>query len=311
MPFNEIDGKDDLERAEKLVQKCIEVRGVKIKITEVPIPVPYGSAFEGERVRKDDMRVEFGGKRSHAFEFLRMRRLDEVEDGKIDVVGPDLDEIEGGRAHGPRHRRGRGGPQDADGLRAGPRAPVPPLHQRRRGRAAHRPARHRLDPHQQGRRGQGLQPRALRRDPARPLPRRCSAPSSTRCRSPSTPSRTRSTRCSQVAREAYDERNERMADLTDDTVDDVLLAARCARASRPTTSASSRPSAWVCAARTTGSTARRRYEINPTGPNQPIPKGLVIDPVKGEFSGPNEYIYQNSNQFGGAGVTSTPSWQRF
>ena len=38
MPFNEIEGKDDLERAEKLVQKCIEVRGVKIKITEVPDP---------------------------------------------------------------------------------------------------------------------------------------------------------------------------------------------------------------------------------------------------------------------------------
>jgi acetyl-CoA synthase len=47
MPFNEIQGKDDLERAEKIVQKCIEVRGVKVRVTEVPIPVPYGSAFEG------------------------------------------------------------------------------------------------------------------------------------------------------------------------------------------------------------------------------------------------------------------------
>ena len=54
MPFNEIPGKDDLERAEKLVQKCIEVRGVKVKVTKVPMPVPYGSAFEGEVVRKDD-----------------------------------------------------------------------------------------------------------------------------------------------------------------------------------------------------------------------------------------------------------------
>ena len=32
MPFNEIEGKDDLERAERLVQKCIEVRGVKVKV---------------------------------------------------------------------------------------------------------------------------------------------------------------------------------------------------------------------------------------------------------------------------------------
>ena len=47
-----------------LVQRCIEVRGVKIRITKVPIPVAYGSAFEGERVAQGDMRVEFGGKRS-------------------------------------------------------------------------------------------------------------------------------------------------------------------------------------------------------------------------------------------------------
>ncbi|MCA9969292.1 MAG: hypothetical protein KC425_03705, partial [Anaerolineales bacterium] len=50
MPWQEIDGADDLERAERLVQKCIEIRGVKIKLTEVPVPVPYGSAFEGEVV---------------------------------------------------------------------------------------------------------------------------------------------------------------------------------------------------------------------------------------------------------------------
>src|SRR5512143_2619092 len=93
MPFNEIEGKDDLERAEKLVQKCIEVRGVKIKMTEVPIPVPYGSAFEGEVVRKKDMRVEFGGKYSRAFEYLRTVDMDQVEDGKIEVIGPSFEDL--------------------------------------------------------------------------------------------------------------------------------------------------------------------------------------------------------------------------
>ncbi len=93
MPFNEIEGKDDLERAEKLVQKCIETRGVKIKMTEVPIPVPYGSAFEGEVVRKKDMRVEFGGKYSRAFEYLRMVDMDQVEDGKIEVIGPSFEDL--------------------------------------------------------------------------------------------------------------------------------------------------------------------------------------------------------------------------
>jgi acetyl-CoA synthase len=93
MPFKEIEGKDDLERAERLVQKCIEVRGVKVKVADVPVPVPYGSAFEGEVVRKANMRVEFGGKYSRAFEFLRMAPMGEVVDGQIEVVGPDFEDI--------------------------------------------------------------------------------------------------------------------------------------------------------------------------------------------------------------------------
>lgn len=94
MPFDQIEGEDDLERAERLVQKCIEVRGVKIKMHEVPVPVPYGSAFEGEVVRKTDMRVEFGGKNSKCFEFLYMAPMDEVTDGVIEVVGPRFEDME-------------------------------------------------------------------------------------------------------------------------------------------------------------------------------------------------------------------------
>ncbi|MEN8172596.1 MAG: acetyl-CoA decarbonylase/synthase complex subunit alpha/beta [Chloroflexota bacterium] len=94
MPFEEIEGADDLEKAELLVQKCIEVRGVKIKLTDVPVPVPYGSAFEGEVVRKTDMRVEFGGKYSRCFEYLYTSPMDEVTDGKVDIVGPGFDDVD-------------------------------------------------------------------------------------------------------------------------------------------------------------------------------------------------------------------------
>ncbi|RME08838.1 MAG: CO dehydrogenase/CO-methylating acetyl-CoA synthase complex subunit beta, partial [Anaerolineae bacterium] len=94
MPFDQIPGKDDLERAERLVQKCIEVRGVKVKVSNVDVPVPYGSAFEGEVVRKANLRVEFGGKHSRCFEYLCMAELDEVTDGKIEVIGPDFSEVE-------------------------------------------------------------------------------------------------------------------------------------------------------------------------------------------------------------------------
>jgi len=58
----------------------------------VPIPVPYGSAFEGEVVRKQDMRIEFGGKYSRCFEYLKMADFDAVQDGKITVVGPSFAE---------------------------------------------------------------------------------------------------------------------------------------------------------------------------------------------------------------------------
>jgi acetyl-CoA synthase len=98
MPWHEIAGQDDMERAETLVQKCIEVRGVKVQVADVPVPVAYGSAFEGEVVRKADMRVEFGGKKSRAFEYLRMVDMDEVQDGRIEVIGPGFEDIEVGGA---------------------------------------------------------------------------------------------------------------------------------------------------------------------------------------------------------------------
>jgi acetyl-CoA synthase len=62
----------------------------------VDIPVSYSPAFEGERIRKDDMHVEFGGQRTPAFEWLRMVDVADVEDGRIEVKGPDVDSVEPG-----------------------------------------------------------------------------------------------------------------------------------------------------------------------------------------------------------------------
>ncbi|GAG89982.1 unnamed protein product, partial [marine sediment metagenome] len=42
---------------ETIVSKSIEIRGLEIKVTEIPIPVPYGAGFKGERVRKEQMQV--------------------------------------------------------------------------------------------------------------------------------------------------------------------------------------------------------------------------------------------------------------
>jgi acetyl-CoA synthase len=76
----------------KIVQKSIEVRGLKVTVDKPPIPVSYGPAFEGERIRKDDMFIEFGGQRTPAFEWVRTKELDEIEDGKVTIVGTDVEE---------------------------------------------------------------------------------------------------------------------------------------------------------------------------------------------------------------------------
>src|SRR3989338_8872023 len=77
----------------KIVPRCIEVRGVKVKVSKIPIPVLYGAAFEGERVRREQLYCEFGGKSSQAFELIMAKDPLEIEDGKITLVGPDIDQM--------------------------------------------------------------------------------------------------------------------------------------------------------------------------------------------------------------------------
>ncbi|MCW3491427.1 acetyl-CoA decarbonylase/synthase complex subunit alpha/beta [Dethiobacter alkaliphilus] len=79
-----------------IVKYSMELRGIKLKILEIPVPITIGPAFEGETIRKGDMFVEMGGGRTTAFELVSMVGEDEIEDGKITVTGPDFDEIEEG-----------------------------------------------------------------------------------------------------------------------------------------------------------------------------------------------------------------------
>ena len=74
------------------VKKSLELRDIKIKVTELPIPVAFAAAFEGEIIRKADMHNEFWSSKNPTAELVVMRALDEVEDHKITIVGPDLDE---------------------------------------------------------------------------------------------------------------------------------------------------------------------------------------------------------------------------
>lgn len=64
------------------------------------IPVEVGVVYEGERIRKGDMYVELGGPDiDRKFELVLVRKPEEIEDGKIAVIGPDLKDLEKGKSH--------------------------------------------------------------------------------------------------------------------------------------------------------------------------------------------------------------------
>jgi len=293
LPFNEIEGEDDLVKAERLVQKCIEVRGVKVKIADVPVPVPYGSAFEGEVVRRADMRVEFGGKNSRAFEYLYMADLDEVVDGRIQVVGPDFEQIEeqgsmdlgivikvAGRqmqedfepvlerqvhyfingASGIQHI----GQRDITWIRLSNNAVDKGFGLEHFGKILH--ARFHSD---FGAIVDKVEV-TIYTDPEQ------------------------LEEWLRNARDSYDYRNKRLADLTDNAVDEFYSCTLCQSFAPDHVCVVSPERLGLCGAYN-WLDCKASFNINPTGPNQPIKLGRVIDSDKGYWTGTNEYAGQASH----------------
>lgn len=62
------------------------------------IPVDVGVIYEGERIRRNNMQIELGGpKQETKFELVRAKKMDEIEDEKVTIIGPDLKDLpEGG-----------------------------------------------------------------------------------------------------------------------------------------------------------------------------------------------------------------------
>ena len=293
MPWDDIEGATDAEKAARFVQKAIEVRGVKIKITEVPVPVPYGSAFEGERVRKADMRVEFGGKYSRAYEYLRMVDLDEVEDHKIEVIGPGFEDVPvGGHmdmgilievagrkmqedfepvlerqvhyfingASGIQHI----GQRDIAWLRISKAAADKGFNLKHFGEILY--ARFHAD---FGAIVDKVQVKIIT-DPdlhAEWL---------------------------EKARAAYNYRNQRLAAMTDESVDEFYSCTLCQSFAPDHVCVVSPERLGLCGAYN-WLDCKASFQINPTGPNQPIPKGRAIDEWTGIFDNVNEFVKQHSH----------------
>jgi len=293
MPFDKIDGADDLERAERLIQKCIEVRGVKIKMTEVPIPVPYGSAFEGEVVRKTDLRVEFGGKHSRCFEYLYTAPLEDVVDGKVEIVGSDFSSIptQGNMSIGIVVKvAGRNMQTDfepvlerqihyfvngASGIQ----------HVGQRDIAWIRVSKSAAD------KGFSLP------DIGKILHARFHADFGAIVDKVQVTIYTEPEDFEKwlgTARETYDFRNKRLADLTDDKVEEFYSCTLCQSFAPNHVCVVSPQRLGLCGAYN-WLDCKASFNINPTGQNQPIRLGKTIDFKKGYWSGTNEYASMGSH----------------
>ena len=81
------------EDVSKFNATSLEARDIKLKITNIDIPVAFASAFEGEIIRRGDMQVEVDGSRKDCFELVCTKDASEIEDHRIVVDGPELDQI--------------------------------------------------------------------------------------------------------------------------------------------------------------------------------------------------------------------------
>ena len=274
-----------------LVARSIEVRGLKIVVTEIPVPVAYGPAFAGERIRRDDLRLEMAGPEAPGCELLIT--ADGVDDGRVTVVGPEVDDLPVGftvplgilvevagrkmqkdfepilerqlhhflnEAEGLLHV----GQRDIVWLRLGRKAAEAGFRLEHLGRVIH--ARLHAD---FGEIVDKVQVTLFTTaDDVLPLLER--------------------------ARAAYRERDERIGSLTDEAVDEFYSCALCQSFAPDHICIITPERSGLCGAYS-WLDGKASFEINPAGPNRPVPKGYTLDEVRGSWEGVNSYIREASH----------------
>ncbi|MBU1692773.1 MAG: CO dehydrogenase/CO-methylating acetyl-CoA synthase complex subunit beta [Verrucomicrobia bacterium] len=279
---------------DRIVSKAIEVRGLKVQVSEVPIPVPYGPAFQGERVRKEEMYVNLAGQKSPGFELVASRELDQVEDGKIQVLGPDVDDVPEGahlpfgvlvevagrkmqadfepilerqihdyanRAHGIFHM----GQRDINWARISKEAKQAGLKIRHFGSIIHA-----MYHSEYGAIVDKVQV-TLFTNEADVLERL------------------------ETARAVYRQRDERMAGLTDEAVDLFYSCLLCQSFAPNHVCIITPERTGLCGAYN-WLDGKAAHQIKPAGANQPVLKGRSLDSAKGQWAGVNEYVFLNSHK---------------
>jgi acetyl-CoA synthase len=279
---------------EKIVSKAIEIRGLKITVTKVPIPVPYGPAFQGERIRKEDMHVELAGQLQPGFEFLTTKDMSEVEDGKIDLIGPEISDIEEGAqipvgiwvevagremqpdfepileryihdfincANGVFHM----GQRDINWVRISKEAKAKGFTFHHFGAILHAKIHGEF-----GKIADKVQVKIYTKEKD-------------------------VVELREIARKVYKQRDDRLADMTDEAVDTFYSCTLCQSFAPNHVCIITPERSGLCGAYN-WLDGKAAFQINPTGPNQPVKKGKVLDADKGQWQDINEFVFQNSHK---------------
>ncbi|MFZ3115667.1 MAG: acetyl-CoA decarbonylase/synthase complex subunit alpha/beta [Syntrophales bacterium] len=277
-----------------IVQKAVEVRGLKVNVATVPIPVSYGPAFEGERVRGEDIYLECGGGRTQAVELVISKNLDEVEDGKVEVIGPDVDGIEA-PAKLPMAIQvevaGRKMQEDFE-----------PILERQI---------HHLINYAQGimhigqrdiawiRVSKGAVDKGFKlADLGKILHAKLHQDFGAIFDKAQVKIYTEGNAVTEVlnrAHEIYAKRDARIEGMTDETTDTFYSCTLCQSFAPNHVCVVSPERTGLCGAYN-WMDCKASFEINPTGPNQPIPKGDITNPKLGQWTGTNAFVFNASRQ---------------
>ena len=279
---------------DKMVEKALEVRGCKIKIVDVPIPVAYGAAFEGERIRKENTHAEFGGNKSSAFEFVTSVDNDQLVDGEIEVIGKDIDEVEPGtvlplaiwvEVSGRKmqtdfepilERQIHHMVNGAEGI----------WHMGQRDIVWTRVS---IEGFAKGLRlkdyGEIIHAKFLADYPA--IVDKVKVTLITDADEVE--------KRLKIARKVYDERNRRLEAMTDESVD-IFYSCLLCQSFAPNHVCMITPERLGLCGAYNWLDGKAAYEIDETGPNQPVKKGELLDKEKGIWEGVNEYVYTNSHK---------------
>ena len=278
----------------EMPQRSIEIRGLKVTVANVAIPLAYGPAFEGERVRKEDLFLEMGGGKTQATELVRMVDMNAIEDGKVEVVGPDVADIKKG-----------------DRLPLGIFVQVAGRQMQEDFEPILERQIHHLINYAQGvmhigqrdiawvRVGEpAVQKGFTLKDIGVILHAKFHQDFGAIFDKVQVTLYTKKEdvdKLTKEARQIYRTRDERVEKMTDERVETYYSCTLCQSFAPNHVCMVSPERTGLCGAYN-WMDCKASFEINPTGPNQPVQKGECLDPKLGQWKGVNDFVYKASRQ---------------